>query len=112
MDRRQFLAAAAAGGAAVAVSPTSVGAEQASASATLPDGTSPWAAIKKQFDIAPGIVQMSSFYLASHPRPVREAIERHRRGLDQEAHGYIEGNAAHLERAVRSEASRFTSKRL
>jgi selenocysteine lyase/cysteine desulfurase len=50
---------------------------------------------------------MSSFYLASHPRPVREAIERHRRGLDQEAHGYIEGNAAKFERAVRSEASLY-----
>jgi selenocysteine lyase/cysteine desulfurase len=106
MDRRQFLATAAAGGVAAAVS-SSGGAEQSSASATLPGTTSSWAAIKQQFDIAPGIVQMSSFYLASHPRPVREAIERHRRGLDQEAHGYIEGNAAKFERAVRSEASLY-----
>lgn len=50
---------------------------------------------------------MSSFYLASHPRPVRNAIEHHRRGLDLEAHGYIEENVERLERAVRHEASRY-----
>jgi selenocysteine lyase/cysteine desulfurase len=50
---------------------------------------------------------MSSFYLASHPRPVRDAIERHRRGLDGDSHTYIEENVERLERAVRDEASRY-----
>jgi selenocysteine lyase/cysteine desulfurase len=50
---------------------------------------------------------MSSFYLASHPRPVREAIERHRRGLDRDSHSYIEENVAKFERAVRDEAARY-----
>jgi len=107
MDRRQFLAAAAAGGAAAAVLPASGSSKPPSALAALPGRTTPWRAIKQQFDIEPGIVQMSSFYLASHPRPVREAIERHRRGLDREAHGYIEENVARLERAVRDEAGRY-----
>ena len=109
MDRRQFLVAAAAGGAVAAVAPASVTAQgaQAAAASPFPDRDTPWPAIKGQFDIAPGIVQMSSFYLASHPRPVRDAIERHRRGLDREAHGYIEENVGRLERAVREEASRY-----
>lgn len=109
MDRRQFFATAAAGGAVVAVGPASAAGQnpQAEVATTFPDRSTPWSAIKQQFDTAPGIVQMSSFYLASHPRPVRDAIERHRRELDREAHGYIEENVERLERAVREEASRY-----
>jgi isopenicillin-N epimerase len=107
MDRRQFLAAAAAGGAAASVFPSDSSSQTPPASAALPGRATPWAAIKQQFEIEPGIVQMSSFYLASHPRPVRQAIERHRRGLDREAHGYIQENVARLERAVRDEAARY-----
>jgi isopenicillin-N epimerase len=109
MDRRQFLATAAVGGAAA----LSVGYSRASdaqpggqpATQLTPDSS--WAAIKRQFNIAPNIVQMSSFYLASHPTPVREAIERHRRGLDEDSHSYIEQNVGRLERAVRDQASAY-----
>src|SRR5688572_13217425 len=102
MDRRQFLAAAGLGGAATLSIGYASGAA-AQTAAALPGRTSSWDAVKSQFDIKPGIVQMSAFYLASHPAPVRAAIERHRRGLDQEAHGYIEENVGELERAVRAE---------
>ncbi|MBA3511697.1 aminotransferase class V-fold PLP-dependent enzyme [Sphingomonas sp.] len=107
MDRRQFLAAAAAGGAAVAVLPSSASSQRTPASSALPDRGTPWAAIKQQFDIKPGIVQMSAFYLASHPRPVRDAIERHRLGLDRDAHSYIDENVVRLEQAIRDEAARY-----
>ena len=103
MDRRQFLTTAAVGGAAAFGGAYAL-AGQAS---ELPSADASWAEIKRQFDIAPGIVQMSSFYLASHPKPVREAIERHRRGLDRESHGYIEQNVGPLERAVRDQASAY-----
>lgn len=106
MDRRQFLATAAAGGAA-ALSISYSRAAEAQESAAPPASDSSWSAIKGQFDIAPGIVQMSSFYLASHPRPVREAIERHRRGLDRDSHSYIEQNIGSLERAMRDSASAY-----
>src|SRR5687768_8458143 len=106
MDRRQFLGVAAVGGAAAAALPF-VASSQTAATASLPGPATTWDAIKAQFDIEPGIVQMSSFYLASHPKPVREAIERHRCGLDREAHGYIETNVGPLERAVREEAARY-----
>ena len=102
MDRRQFLTTAAVGGA------TALGGGYVLAHATqFPAPDASWAEIKRQFDIAPGIVQMSSFYLASHPRPVREAIERHRRGLDQDSLTYIEQNIGALERAVRDQASAY-----
>jgi selenocysteine lyase/cysteine desulfurase len=36
----------------------------------------------RQFLLDPAYVNLTTFLLASHPRVVREAIERHRRGLD------------------------------
>jgi selenocysteine lyase/cysteine desulfurase len=107
MDRRQFLVAAAAGGATAAIFPPSAHSQDSQAAAATPGRAASWQAVKEQFDMEPGIVQMSAFYLASHPRPVREAIERHRRGLDRDAHSYIEENVGPLERAVREEAARY-----
>ena len=36
----------------------------------------------RQFLLDPAYVNLTTFLLASHPRVVREAIERHRSGLD------------------------------
>jgi len=47
---------------------------------------------------------MSAFLFASHPRPVREAIERHRRGLDANPHGYLDAAGGLEERARRAAA--------
>lgn len=107
MDRRQFLTAAAAGGAAAALVPIGGAAAGSAAIQTAVNRSSAWEAIKQQFDLEPGIVQMSSFYLASHPRPVREAIERHRRGLDRDSHSYIDENVERLERGVRDSAASY-----
>lgn len=110
MDRRQFLIAATGSSvAALGSSPAHAALAQAAgpASTGFPDRSSSWAAIKQQFTIPPGIVQMTSFYLASHPKPVRDAIERHRRGLDDNSVHYIDQNIDRLERAVRSAASSY-----
>ena len=47
-----------------------------------------WESIRSQFSLSPGLIHMSGFFLASHPASVREAIERHRRGLDTDPIGY------------------------
>lgn len=102
MDRRNFLTAAALGGTAavygVGQSATALGASGKPAS---------WAEIKGLFNLAPGTVQMAGFYLASHPEPVRRAIERHRRGLDFDSHSYIEENITELEQGLRKSASAY-----
>lgn len=41
-----------------------------------------WQRVRAEFDLSPDWVHLGGFLLASHPRPVREAIERHRRALD------------------------------
>ncbi|HUG45866.1 MAG TPA: aminotransferase class V-fold PLP-dependent enzyme [Sphingomicrobium sp.] len=106
MDRRQFLTAAAVGGAAAA----SAGLARSTVAQLptfRPDRSSSWDEVKNQFELQPGIVQMSSFYLAAHPRPVRDAIARHRRSLDENALVYIDENIGRFERAVRDAAAAY-----
>jgi selenocysteine lyase/cysteine desulfurase len=47
-----------------------------------------WNAIRQQFALARDRIHMSCFFLASHPTPVRQAIEQHRRALDDNPIGY------------------------
>lgn len=49
-----------------------------------------WARVRAEFDLSPDWVHMGGFLLASHPRRVREAIERHRRALDDNPVHYLE----------------------
>jgi selenocysteine lyase/cysteine desulfurase len=46
------------------------------------DASSDWAAVRAQFDLAPDWLHFSQFFIVSHPRPVRAAIERLRRMID------------------------------
>src|SRR4051812_21334429 len=41
-----------------------------------------WDAVRAQFAVAPDYIHLGGNLLASHPAPVREAIDTHRRGLD------------------------------
>lgn len=50
---------------------------------------------------------MAGFLLASHPRPVADAIEMHRRGFDDDPATYLEHNAGTQERAVRKAAATY-----
>lgn len=50
---------------------------------------SDWSNVRAQFDVDPELVHMAGMLLASHPRPVREAIERHRRGLNDNPAEYL-----------------------
>jgi len=49
-----------------------------------------WNSVRQQFGVSPEYIHLSSFFLASHPAPVREAIEAQRRGLDANPFLYIE----------------------
>ncbi len=45
--------------------------------------------------------------LASHPRPVRDAIDRHRRGFDDDPVTYFHENVERCERALRESAAAY-----
>ncbi|MDC8449807.1 MAG: aminotransferase class V-fold PLP-dependent enzyme [Nitrospira sp.] len=47
-----------------------------------------WDDLRSQFPLSPQLIHLAAFFLASHPTPVREAIERHRAGLDSDPIGY------------------------
>lgn len=47
-----------------------------------------WDAVRAQFPLSRHLIHLAGFFLASHPTPVREAIERHRAGLDTDPIGY------------------------
>lgn len=76
VTRRRFLRAGAAswllGGAA--------GGAEAGVAAVGPESS--WAQVRDEFDFDGTLVQMAGLLLASHPRPVREAIGRYRQALD------------------------------
>ncbi len=59
-----------------------------------------WDAVRAQFILTRDLIHMSSFFLASHPTPVRDAIEAHRRGLDENPIAYYHDNNDRLLVAV------------
>jgi isopenicillin-N epimerase len=66
-----------------------------------------WAAVRAQFELDPAKRHFAAFVLASHPRPVAEAIERHRRGLQADPDGYLEDHGQRLDRQARSAATGY-----
>ena len=66
-----------------------------------------WGAVRAQFALARDHVHLASFLLAAHPRPVREAIDRHRRRLDANPVEYLHANEGRLTAGARAAAGRF-----
>ncbi|HEY5850252.1 MAG TPA: aminotransferase class V-fold PLP-dependent enzyme [Lysobacter sp.] len=81
VSRRQFLALPAAAG-AVALLPGSLLGALARETPAVPD-LSDWSRIRAQFALDPAYAHFASFFIASHPAPVRDAIEAYRRSIDQ-----------------------------
>lgn len=106
MNRRRFLATAtltiAAG--TFSESPQSSSISFASES---PDVLLNWTDVRDQFDLARDYIHLSSFFLASHPRPVREAIEKHRRAIDRNPFTYIEHNMFEMPGKIRACAADY-----
>ena len=81
LNRRDFLTTSAAAAAAV-LAPSRLLAAVQQQTPPMPD-LSRWSDVRVQFDLNPNLIHFATFYLVSHPRPVREAIEAYRRALDQ-----------------------------
>ncbi len=67
---------------------------------TKPAQLDSWEAVRDQFPLSREVIHMAGFFLASHPTPVREAIEAHRRRLDENPIGYWIGHGEELEGTV------------
>ncbi len=105
MDRRQFLVRTG------LLLGAGLLAESLPALNRLAGATSPsvatWEDVRNQFLLSPDFVHMTGFLLASHPAPVREAIERHRRGLDENPAHYWADNEERFEADVLQAAAAY-----
>ena len=87
LTRRRLLATPVALGGAMAASGwlNALAAE----SAPMPDLSS-WEAVRAQFTLDPALAHFASFFIASHPAPVRDAIEAWRRAMDRNPYQIID----------------------
>jgi selenocysteine lyase/cysteine desulfurase len=63
--------------------------------------------VRRQFRLSPDHIHMSAMLISSHPAIVREAIARHRDGLDADPAVYLERNNTRLTRETISAAARY-----
>ena len=80
LTRRNFLISGSLSLAAGAFSPLLVQAEKMKPSALV--DFKDWESVRREFELAPDYVHLALFFLASHPRPVRQAIEQYRARID------------------------------
>src|SRR5438094_1406341 len=66
-----------------------------------------WRAVRGEFNLSRDYIHLTGFLLTSHPRPVREAIETHRRGLDENPANYLHDHAQRLEADVLGAAAEY-----
>jgi len=101
MDRRSFLNRSGIAIGATLVLPSL--ASQKSQHLTLDT----WAGIRSQFRFAPDKIPMSQMLLASHPKWVNDAIEKHRNSFDENPVEYWEENWIKLEKRARESAAAY-----
>src|SRR4029078_95647 len=109
IDRRRFLTRALSTGAltTVAGGRLALGAPAASP-AERAVGLATWAGVRAEFLLSREYNHMAWMFLGSHPRPVREAIERRRRALDENPVTYAMSNFKKQEDLVRAAAADYT----
>lgn len=66
-----------------------------------------WASVRDQFPLTRDRIHMASFLLASHPLPVANAIERHRKGFDSDPATYWEEHFMTAEPEVTAAAADY-----
>lgn len=109
MDRREFLirTGLTVGGAALGAGAVAGGAARSAASPGAHPALDTWSAVRAQFPLAHDRMHFGGLLLASHPAPVAQAIERHRRGLDADPVDYLHQHQNDLEAAVYDAAGRY-----
>lgn len=69
--------------------------------------TGEWGSVRQQFDLSRDKIHMSALLVSSHPRPVREAIERYRRNLNADPLTYLELENNERKRAARAAVAEY-----
>ena len=104
MDRRMFLVRT---GLLVGASAVAPRVSPLNARADSTPSFERWETVRAQFPLTHDRIHMAGFLLASHPTPVREAIETHRRKLDENPAEYLHDHGKRLEGAVLQAAAEY-----
>ena len=105
LERRRFLGLSLAVGAIAPMACRTGG--LARATVGVQAAADEWSRVRELFSLAPDRIHMTGLLLASHPAPVKDAIERHRRALDEDPVTYLEENGGRLEQEVRIAAAHY-----
>ena len=105
LSRRDLLIASGLG--AGAVIGLGAGTGPASAAETAGADYRSWSAVRAAFPLRRDRLHFTSFLLSPHPRPVAQAIERFRRGIDLDPEGYLSDHQAANEDRVLRAAARY-----
>ena len=65
------------------------------------------AGVRREFALRTPPVHFETFLLASHPRSVREAIERYRAALDADPHEYLNNREFQVEQRILAQAAAY-----
>src|SRR6476620_6775020 len=107
IDRRSFLSSALSTGALSSVAGGKLALRAPVPAAKPVPDLSTWPGVRAEFALSRDYIHMALMLLASHPRQVRDAIERHRRGLDDNPVTYGLSNFQKQEDAVRAAAADY-----
>ena len=102
MNRREFFIHA-----GLAATAGAVAASCGSRRSEILRGASEWDHVREQFNLAPDQIDLSALFIASHPKPVRDAIERHRLTLDKDPTFYLREQLNEHEKEVLEAASEY-----
>ncbi len=70
-------------------------------------GRADWSGLREMFALDPEQVHLATFFLSSHPRPVAEAIARHREGFDRNPVEYTYMVGDEMDRAIPAAAAAY-----
>ncbi len=110
LDRRTALVSAGATLAALAAGGCSLGKDEktaAAAATTTAKAPEGWKGVRGLFELDPEMVHLTTFVFAAHPKPVRDAIEKHRAGFDKNPAVYLRETEPGIEEAARQAAADY-----
>ena len=66
-----------------------------------------WTALRDMFPLTRKYIQLSTFLLASHPKPVSDAIEKHRRAFDENPSDYWHHHFQTIDAQISQSAAQY-----
>ncbi|WP_105254343.1 aminotransferase class V-fold PLP-dependent enzyme [Pseudoalteromonas sp. T1lg75] len=107
MLRRQFLSSLSSLLTISLLAPKTAFAEQPTTNASAPIAPGDWVALRKLFPLTHDYIQLATFLLASHPKPVSDAIAHHRQRFDENPADYWHAHFMTIDKEIAEAAAAY-----